>query len=106
MAVINKIAAEIASVENTVTKFQSLPETYKERAVALPSDSDDDAKDEDFDPFAMKSTLAGKNASKKRKAIEEAAATEAETQTQRILKDLQADLKVYERGWKEHKRRL
>ena len=78
VAVINKIAAEIASVENTVTKFQSLPETYKERAVALPSDSDDDAKDEDFDPFAMKSTLAGKNASKKRKAIEEAAATEAE----------------------------
>ena len=44
----------------------------------LPSDSDDDANDEDFDPFAMKSTLVGKNASKKRKAIEEAAATEAE----------------------------
>ena len=35
----------------------------------------------------------------------ERAATEAETQTQRILKDLQADLKVYERGWKEHKKK-
>ena len=81
-AVIDKIAAEIAAVENTETKFQSLPETYKERAVMLPSESendDDDMKDADFDPFAMKATMAGKIASKKRKVIDNLnATTEAE----------------------------
>jgi DNA mismatch repair protein PMS2 len=77
-AVIDKIAAEIAAVENTETKFQSLPETYKERAVMLPSESendDDDMKDADFDPFAMKATMAGKIASKKRKVIDNLNAT-------------------------------
>ena len=81
-AVIDKIAAEIAAVENTETKFQSLPETYKERAVMLPSDSEndeDDIMDADFDPFAMKATMAGKISSKKRKVIDDLnATTEAE----------------------------
>ena len=81
-AVIDKIAAEIAAVENTETKFQSLPETYKERAVMLPSDSEndeDDIMDADFDPFAMKATMAGKLSSKKRKVIDDLnATTEAE----------------------------
>ena len=86
VAMIDKIAAEIAAVENTEAKFQSLPETYKERTVALPSDSDgdrnddDDMKDEDFDPFAMKATMAVKIASKKRKVIETDAAETKETE--------------------------
>ena len=86
VAMIDKIAAEIAAVENTEVKFHSLPETYKERTVALPSDSDDDKnddddmKDEDFDPFAMKATMAGKIASKKRKVIEADAAEAKETE--------------------------
>lgn len=53
--VIERIAAEIRAAEaeseermNNNEKFQSLPETYKERSILLESDDDDD--DDDFDP--------------------------------------------------------